>query len=238
MRSARVAIAGLVLLLVGGCATGRVAPPPAPATAPPHAPATASPHAPATAPPRAPATVPPHASATAPLHPSRPPAPLTAADNNYLEGVVMLEEGKCRDALDRFAAAWKENPGYPGVEKNVSAALDGLKKKGDEALRQGHPREAAIQYSIALRFFSHPAAQNASVSFTKRTLKQKIDKISAALMEKGLADYRQGKLKEAIATWRQILAYDPSHKEAAKAVKTATTQLENLKKLTPPPPPK
>lgn len=222
MRSARVTIAGLVLLLAGGCATGRVAPP--------HAPATAPPHAPATAPARAPAVAPPHRT-----HPS---GTLTAADNSYLEGVVLLEQGKCRGALDRFAAAWKENPGYPGVEENVSAALDELKKRGDEALRQGHPREAAMRYSIALRFLSHPAAQNASVPFTKRTLKQKIDKISASLMEKGLADYRQGKLKEAIATWREILAYDPSHKEAAKAVETATTQLKNLKKLTPPPAPK
>ncbi len=150
----------------------------------------------------------------------------------------MLEEGKCRRALDRFAAAWKENPAYPGVEQNISAALEELKKKGDDALREGHPEQAGRRYAVALRFLSHPAVRNGSVTFTKGTLKKKIDKISAALMEKGLAAYRQGKLKEAIATWREILAYDPSHKEAAKSVETATTQLKNLKKLTPPPAPK
>jgi tetratricopeptide (TPR) repeat protein len=120
----------------------------------------------------------------------------------------------------------------------VPVALERIKKNADEALRQGRPEEAGKRYAAALRFLSHPAAREAPLSFSKTDLKEKLDRISSSLMEKGVEQYRQGKIEAAIATWRQILAYEPSHAEAAKSVRTATTQLENLKKLTPETPPK
>jgi len=145
-----------------------------------------------------------------------------------------MDEGRYERALELFAGVWKERPGYPGVEENFPAALEGLKKSGDEAQRQGRLEEAGKRWTAAMRFLSHPAMKGRSPSFTKAELKGRIDKVSETLMEQGLEDYRQGRLEEAIASWRQILAYDPSNEEAAKSVKTATTQLENLKKLTPP----
>jgi hypothetical protein len=57
-------------------------------------------------------------------------------------------------------------------------------------------------------------------------------------MEKGLLDYRKGDIETAIADWKTILSYDPGNEEAAKAIRTATTQLENLKKLPPAPGPR
>jgi hypothetical protein len=53
-------------------------------------------------------------------------------------------------------------------------------------------------------------------------------------MEKGLVEYRKGNIEAAIASWKSILAYDPSHAEALRSVRTAATQLENLKKINPP----
>jgi hypothetical protein len=71
--------------------------------------------------------------------------------------------------------------------------------------------------------------------FTKAELQANVDKVSGALMENGLVEYRKGNLESAIVVWKSILAYDPSHEEALKSVQTATKQLENLKKLSPPP---
>jgi len=85
-----------------------------------------------------------------------------------------------------------------------------------------------------MRFLSHPALKADMPTMSKAGLQGSIDKVTSYLMEKGLADYREGRLEKAIATWRKILAYDPTNEEANKSVKTATTQLENLKKLTPP----
>ncbi len=145
-----------------------------------------------------------------------------------------MKEGKFERALEHFADVWKETPGYPGVEKNFRTALEGLKKSGDDAYRWGKLGEAGKRWAATMRFLSHPALKAGMPAISKAGLKGSIDKVSDYLMEKGLADYREGRLEEAIATWRKILAYDPAHEEANKSVKTATTQLENLKKLTPP----
>lgn len=148
----------------------------------------------------------------------------------------MMKEGRFERALALFADVWKEIPGYRGVEENFPAALEGLKKSGDEALRQGRAGEAGKRWMAALKFLSHPALKGKKLSFSKGDLKESVDKLTDNLMEKAVADYREGRLEEAIATWRDILAYDPAHEEANKSVKTATTQLESLKKMTPPTP--
>ncbi|HSL99721.1 MAG TPA: hypothetical protein VK944_06315 [Candidatus Limnocylindria bacterium] len=203
----------LAALLVGGCAAWRIPPvrekPPAVAT-----------------PPRV--GTPPQAAASRPAVPS-------SADNTYHEGVALMKEGTFEQALERFADVWKEIPGYPGVEENFPAALEGLKKSGDEAQQKGRGGEAGKRWMAALTFLPHPAMKGKKLPFSKADLKESVDRLTDNLMEKGLADYREGRLEEAIATWRNILAYDPAHEEANKSVKTATTQLENLKKLTPPP---
>jgi tetratricopeptide (TPR) repeat protein len=158
----------------------------------------------------------------------------SSADNTYLEGVALMKEGKFERALEHFAAVWKEDPGYRGVEENFPVALEGLKKSGDDAYQQGKLGEAGKRWAATMRFLSHPALKEGSPTISKAGLKGSIDKVSNILMEQGLAEYREGRIEEAIATWRKILAYDPAHEEANRSVKTATTQLENLKKLTPP----
>jgi tetratricopeptide (TPR) repeat protein len=163
----------------------------------------------------------------------RPSAP-SSIDNTYLEGVALMKAGKFERALEHFADVWKEIPGYPGVEENFHTALEGLKKSADDAYRQGKLGEAGKRWTTTMRFLSHPAIKTGMPAISKAGLKGSIDKVTDQLMEKGLADYRKGRLEEAIATWRNILAYDPTNEEANKSVKTATTQLENLKKLTPP----
>jgi tetratricopeptide (TPR) repeat protein len=145
-----------------------------------------------------------------------------------------MAEKNYERALEMFAAAWKENPGYPGVEREFPKAISFLKAEGDEAFQRGRLEESGRHWSAALRSMSHPAAKGNSFSFTKNDLRSSIDKLSASLMEKGLIEYRKGNLETAIALWKSILAYEPSHAEAARSVKTASTQLENLKKITKP----
>jgi len=226
----------LAALLVGGCAAWKTPPvreePPAVVTPPP---ATPPPRAvtppPATPPPRV--VTPPRIGAPPQAASPRPSIP-SSIDNTYLEGVAMMKEGRFEGALEHFADVWKEIPGYPGVEENFHTALEGLKKSGDDAYRQGKLGEAGKRWAATMRFLSHPALKTGLPAISKAGLKGSIDKVTAQLMEKGLADYRKGRLEEAIATWRNILAYDPTNEEANKSVKTATTQLENLKKLNPP----
>ncbi|PWB62422.1 MAG: hypothetical protein C3F14_09950 [Deltaproteobacteria bacterium] len=145
-----------------------------------------------------------------------------------------MAEKNYERALELFAAAWKESPGHPGVEKDFPKAISSLKAEGDEAFLRGRLEESGKRWSAALRSLSHPAAKGNSYSFTKNDLRASIDKLSANLMEKGLIEYRKGNLEAAIAVWKSILSYEPTHAEAARSVKTASTQLENLKKITQP----
>jgi hypothetical protein len=159
---------------------------------------------------------------------------LSPADNSYASGADAMAEANYERALELFAAAWKESPGHPGVSNDFQDALIGIKKSGDESFRHGRLEEAGRRWSAAHRFMSHPADKGKPLPFTKAELKASIDKLSAILMEKGLVEYRKGNLEAAIASWRTILSYDPSHAEAAKSVQTTSTQLQNLKKINPP----
>jgi tetratricopeptide (TPR) repeat protein len=163
-----------------------------------------------------------------------PPPPVSAADRAYASGGAAMAEGNYERALDMFAAAWKENPEHPGVARDFPDALARLKNGGDESSRQGRIEEAGRRWSAALRYSAILAEKGGQLPFARTELRAGIDRVSAALMEKGLVEYRKGNLESAIAIWKSILGYDPSHAEAARSVKTASTQLENLKKISPP----
>jgi tetratricopeptide (TPR) repeat protein len=215
-------LAALVLLSTCGCAKRVAAPPPTPVNARPAEPATIPPAEPVVSPPPEPAVAP-------------PPTPVVApADRAFASGAAAMAEGNYERALEMFTAAWKESPGHAGVARDFSDALSGLKKSGDEAFRQGRLEEAGRRWSAAIRYLSNLAEKGKPLPFTKAELQAGIDKASDALMEKGLVEYRKGNIEAAIVIWKSILAYDPSHAEAARSVRTAATQLENLKKINPP----
>ena len=146
-----------------------------------------------------------------------------------------MAEGNLERSLELFTAAWKEYPDHAGVARDFPDVLSHLKTSGDEAYRQGRIEEAGKRWTAALRYSAILADKGIPVPFAKNEVRAGIDRSSASLMEKGLVEYRKGNLESAIAIWKSILAYDPSHAEAARSVRTASTQLENLKKISPPP---
>lgn len=222
MKGCALFLAAFALLLSFSCAKRAAAPraPTATLSPEPAAPAVPGPASPA---PPEPVTA-----------PSSPPA-VSPADRAHASGAAAMAEGNYERALETFATAWKESPGHPGVARDFPEALSALKKSGDEAFRQGRLEEAGRRWSTAIRYVSHPAEKGKPLSFTKADLQANVERISELLMEKGLVEYRKGNLEAAIAIWKSILAYDPAHAEALKSVRTATTQLENLKKISPQP---
>ena len=197
-------------------------PPPVPAAEPP------------AIPPPAPTVEPPAISPPAPA--VKPPA-ISVADKLFAEGMTALQEGGHEQALELFSAAWQEKPGHAGVAREFDGALLALKKNGDAAYAQGKWEDAGKRWMGTLRFITHPAANSRDYPFTRSEVRAKVDHLSASLLEKALLQYRKGNIQAAIADWKTILAYDPANEEAVKSLNTATTQLEQLKKLPPAPAP-
>jgi tetratricopeptide (TPR) repeat protein len=151
----------------------------------------------------------------------------------FAEGMAALQEGGHERALELFSGAWQEKPGHAGVAREFDGALLALKKNGDAAHAQGKWEDAGKRWMGTLRFITHPAANWRDYPFTRSEVRAKVDHLSASLLEKALLQYRKGNIPAAIADWKTILAYDPANEEAVKSLNTATTQLEQLKKLPP-----
>jgi len=199
------------------------------------APSSIPPPAPAAEPPAIPPTVEP--PAISPPAPAVKPPAISVADKLFAEGMTALQEGGHEQALELFSAAWQEKPGHAGVAREFDGALLALEKNGDAAYAQGKWEDAGKRWMGTLRFIDHPAANSRDYPFTRSEVRAKVDHLSASLLEKALLQYRKGNIQAAIADWKTILAYDPANEEAVKSLNTATTQLEQLKKLPPAPAP-
>ena len=181
-------------------------------------------------PPPAPAVEPPAIPPPAPA--VKPPA-IPVADQRFAEGMTALKEGGYERALELFSDAWQEKPGHAGVAREFDGAMLALKKNGDAAYAQGMWEEAGKRWMGTLRFINHPAANPRGYPFTQSEVRAKVDNLTAALTEKALTEYRRGEIPEAIADWKTILSYDPGNEEAARSLRTASKQLETLKKMPP-----
>ena len=163
---------------------------------------------------------------------AKPPA-ISVADNLFAEGMTALREGRHERALELFSAAWQEKPGHTGVALEFDGALLALEKNGDAAYAQGKWEDAGKRWMGTLRFITHPAANSGGYPFTRSGVRAKVDRLSEALTEKALTEYRRGEVPAAIADWKTILSYDPAHEEAARSLRTASKQLETLKRMPP-----
>ncbi len=163
---------------------------------------------------------------------AKPPA-ISVSEKMFAEGMAALQEGGHERALELFSGAWQEKPGHAGVAGEFDGALLALKKNGDAAYAQGKWEDAGKRWMGTLRFITHPAANWRGYPFTRSEVRAKVDHLSAALTEKALTEYRRGEVPSAIAGWKTILSYDSGHEEAARSLRTASQQLETLKKMPP-----
>lgn len=214
-------LSALIATAFSGCAgpskTSRTAPPPKPLAV-----------SPAVKPPDAsPAAKPPEAS------PAAKPPGISVADKTFAEGMAALQEGRHERALELFTAAWQEKPGHPGVAREFDGALLALKKSGDAAFAQGKLENAGKRWMGTLRFIAHPAATPAAYPNMRSEVRAKVDRLTDALTEKALTEYRRGEIATAIAHWKTILSYDSGHEESARSLRTASQQLEALKRMPP-----
>lgn len=129
-------------------------------------------------------------------------------------------------------------------QSSPSTELAGLYRRAvNGAIHQGHSRLAADQpgkagllFRAALNNYPHTPRLADEIALTPGQLESKIAVCAEKLMEQGLTLYRKGHLNQAIQVWQKILAFAPHHEASQKAIRTAHTQINNLKKIESAPP--
>lgn len=144
---------------------------------------------------------------------------------------ALLEKRNYHRAMEIMSA--KSTPGFPvkGLDKEYIHAVNGLIELGDEFFSRGDYSIAGRYFKRALDSYPMEPALREKIRYGNKQLKANIDICCGKLMEHGLLEYRRGNLESAIGKWKGLLAINPGHNDARKAVETATTQLHALRKI-------
>jgi len=110
-------------------------------------------------------------------------------------------------------------------------AWNGLIQKGIGLYRAGEHHRAGMIFSTAYRSRPTAASILAGMEYSVEDIERLIKECSEKMMERGLQEYRKGNLGNAIAVWEKILMFNPSYREARRAMETASTQLKNLQRI-------
>jgi hypothetical protein len=144
---------------------------------------------------------------------------------------ALLEKGSYRRALELMGG--RNHPGHPatGLEREYIAAIKGLIASGEESLARGEYAAAGQSFKCALDCYPVDPALRDRVRPEPRQIRAHLEDCSNRLMEQGLQEYRRGNLESAIRKWKGLIAFNAGHKEARKAIETATVQLRALQNM-------
>lgn len=144
---------------------------------------------------------------------------------------AMLEKKSYRRAIELMTD--RKQPGSPaaGMEKEYLLAVNGLIATGEESLSHGDYAVAGQFFRAALDSYPVQPSLRGRVRRSQAELRKQLDTCANRLLEQGFMEYRSGNLENAIRKWKEIIFFDPGHKEATKAIETATVQLRVLQKM-------
>lgn len=131
---------------------------------------------------------------------------------------------------DIFQAALKEYPADADLAAKYRGTLREIKAIGDRAFAAREFSRAGTVNAFLLKSYPSYEGLKPLVAFSQDALKEAISTCRESLTKTGLEEYRKGDLAKAIAAWEGLLAFDPDNAEIRKAVATARTQLDAIKK--------
>jgi tetratricopeptide (TPR) repeat protein len=159
--------------------------------------------------------------------------PSVAVAHNNL-GVALAREGRFEEAVPEFAEALHLKPGYPEARTNLAAAHNGLGHAADE---QGKAAEAIGHYLEALRLQPDLADAHASLAHTLAGQGKVDDAIRESLeavrlrpdeaelhYDAAVLLVRAGRNAEAVPHLQTVLALDPTHAGARRALDGLTAR--------------
>ena len=123
---------------------------------------------------------------------------------------------------------------YPQEKSLVDAyvrTIEDIKGSADKSFDdEDHVRAGKI-YAVLSKNYSTFKAFSRTLSFSKASLRTRIDECAACLYRKGIEHYRQNEFSSAISVWESVLSFDPHNAKTKKAVATAQVQVRNLQNV-------
>ncbi|HMA66753.1 MAG TPA: hypothetical protein VKO20_02945 [Desulfosalsimonadaceae bacterium] len=142
-----------------------------------------------------------------------------------------IEAGEFISALDLLQPQGRPENSPQGMAGLYRRAENGAIKRGQARLAENKPGRAGLLFRAALNSFPAESPLASEIILTRNELEGRIEICAEKLMEQGLTVYREGRLHHAIELWEKILAFAPHHQASRNAIRTAHTQLENLKNM-------
>jgi hypothetical protein len=144
---------------------------------------------------------------------------------------ALLEKGSYRRALELMGG--RNRPGYPaaGMEREYITAINGMLAAGEESFSQGDYAAAGQSFKCVLDSYPVDPVLRDRVRLEPKQIRAHLEACSNRMMDQGLQEYRRGNLESAIRKWKELIAFHAGHKEARKAIETATVQLRALQNM-------
>jgi hypothetical protein len=144
---------------------------------------------------------------------------------------ALLEKKSYHRAIELMGG--RSHPGTPaaGMEREYLMAINGLITAGEDSLSQGDYAVAGQSFRWVLDSYPVEPSLRGKVRRDPKQVRKQLETCASRLMEQGLMEYRNGNLENAINRWKEIIAFDTGHKEAKKAIETATVQLRALQNM-------
>jgi len=141
-----------------------------------------------------------------------------------------LEAGNFEKAMNSCVASYQIYPNDPVLLTNLINIILDMKFLAKIAISKEDFLSAGTIYYALLNNYKYFDKFYKSHSLPKEFLDEGLKDCGLQLTKKGLEQYRQGNLADAIKIWEGILKFDPANQKIKKAIETTSTQLKNLKK--------
>lgn len=142
-----------------------------------------------------------------------------------------VQKGNYTEAIELIRDADKKSTSEIQRSASYITALNGLTDRGMYYYKEGDYKRAGSTFKCVIAHMSNDSAIKSKYKKTAEQIRSLEITCEDRMMKQGLAKYRAGNLGDAIAIWKEILKLNSKHAEAKKALKTATVQLKNLKKI-------
>jgi tetratricopeptide (TPR) repeat protein len=141
-----------------------------------------------------------------------------------------LQAGDYENALGMQRSLSPTELRDPGLAAGFAKVMEEIKRQGDAAAARQDTAAAGKAYAALASHYPDASRLGLKLSFSREELAEGLRKCRIELTRRGLEQYRQGNLSEAISIWRSLLQFDPGNPEIRRAVDTAGEQLKELRK--------